>query len=221
MIKFNIRRRKLNKRIIDLDEDFFNSVQQKNSSAQTIPFNPNRVSRKSRKAGKIKTVQNLKRYNSAGNSIYPLPFTYNSKVSARGTAFEDLIISHSNGIVAKDNARAHRLPCVGDRILTFAPMLNGYISVFCSKVIKYTNDKEKIRVWKRNGGKIWSFNYEVEVLSQIKTYSSEEFNSLIRHRNKILNPIFMPRNPCTRIEEVGEDRDAIWNDVMNTHKIVK
>ena len=84
-----------------------------------------------------------------------------------------------------------------------------------------TNDKEKIRVWKRNGGKIWSFNYEVEVLSQIKTYSSEEFNGLIRHRNKILNPIFMPRNPCTRIEEVGEDRDAIWNDVMNTHKIVK
>ena len=221
MIKINIRRRnRLNKRIIDLNEDFFNSVQQKNSAAQSIPFS-RRASKKAKRALKVKAVQNLKRYNSAGNSVYPLPFTYNSKVSARGTAFEDLIISHSNGIVAKDNQRAHRLPCVGDRILTFAPMLNGYISVFCSKVIKYTNDKEKIRVWKRNGGKIWSFNYEVEVLSEIKTYSPDQFNRLIRHRNKILNPIFMPRNPCTRIEEVGEDRDAVWNDVMDTHKIIK
>tara|TARA_Y100001972_G_scaffold118448_1_gene158563 strand:+ start:1055 stop:1666 length:612 start_codon:yes stop_codon:yes gene_type:complete len=158
----------------------------------------------------------MKKYNKQGMSPYPIPFTYRGGFSINGKSSKDLLLSHTNGLIGKDNGNMARLPTPNQRVLVFAPSDN-HIQVFCCTVKKFTKDEDDVMLWKDNGGKVWSYNYKVEINSDIKTYSYKDFDKLTSQRVKVLSTIFQPRNTGTRIEQVGKDRNKIWWDIMRTH----
>ena len=160
--------------------------------------------------------RNMKKYNSQGESPYPIPFTYRGAFSSDGLSSKDLVLSHSNALIGKDNGNQARLPTPNQRVLVFAPS-DSHIQVFCCTVKKFTKDEDDVMLWKDNGGKVWSYNYKVEINSDIKTYSYKEFDKLTSQRTKVLSTIFQPRNTGTRIEQVGKDRNRIWWNIMKTH----
>ena len=158
----------------------------------------------------------MKKYNKQGMSPYPIPFTYRGAFSSDGLSSKDLLLSHSNALIGKDNGNNARLPTPNQRVLVFAPSENT-IQVFCCTVKKFTKNEDDVLLWKDNGGKVWSYNYKVEINSDIKTYTLKDFDKLTSQRVKVLSTIFQPRNKDTRIEQVGKDRERIWWNVMKTH----
>ena len=158
----------------------------------------------------------MKKYNNQGMSPYPIPFTYRGGFSINGKSSKDLLLSHANGLIGKDNRNNARLPTPNQRVLVFAPSDN-HIQAFCCTVKRFTREESDVMLWKDNGGKVWSYNYEVEINSDIKTYSYKDFDNLTPQRVKVLSTIFQPRNTGTRIEQVGKDRNRIWWDIMRTH----
>ena len=160
--------------------------------------------------------RNMKKYNTQGVSPYPIPFTYRGAFSSDGLSSKDLLLSHSNALIGKDNGNNARLPTPNQKVLVFAPSENT-IQVFCCTVVKFTREEDDVMLWKDNGGKVWSYNYKVEINSDIKTYTIKQFDKLTSQRTKVLSTIFQPRNKDTRIEQVGKDRNRVWWDVMKTH----
>jgi hypothetical protein len=163
-------------------------------------------------------------YNQQGKSPFPLPFTYKDKFSAKGRSSKDLLISHQNAIIGKNSIGyqgvARRLPAIGDNILVIAENSSEQTyEVFCCSIQEHTDSPEAIKTWKNQGGLLWDYNYRVDVLSEIKKYTSDELDSLVKDRSKVLNCSFNPRNKGTKITQVGVDRQNIFQDVMSTHKI--
>tara|TARA_R100001510_G_scaffold47385_1_gene44689 strand:+ start:393 stop:893 length:501 start_codon:yes stop_codon:yes gene_type:complete len=163
-------------------------------------------------------------YNKQGKSPFPLPFTYKDKFSAKGRSSKDLLISHQNAIIGKNSSGkdgvAQRLPAIGDNIIVVAENnKNQTFEVFCCSVREHTNNSESVRAWKNHGGLLWDFNYKVDVLSEIKEYTFDQMDNLVKNRSKVLNCAFSPRQMGTKITQVGIDRQSIFDDVMSTHKI--
>ena len=96
----------------------------------------------------------MKKYNKQGMSPYPIPFTYRGSFSINGKSSKDLLLSHTNALIGKDNGNMARLPTPNQRVLVFAPS-EDTIQVFCCTVKKFTKNENDIMLWK-DKIKLWN-----------------------------------------------------------------
>jgi len=143
------------------------------------------------------------RYNKNKN-VYTSIFPYADQYSVMGLSENDVHISHEHNVAGKDNKFAK--PNFGEDVLIVAKKRDGAF-VFVGRIGEFVED-DRATVWKRNGGNMWKFNYEITAKTDVRWLSNDDIRQISGCAENEVRMIWVD---AMRGPKWGPFRDSIKN----------
>lgn len=143
---------------------------------------------------------------------------YTGKTSARGLSDTDLQISFDNKVIGTDTRQIQ----TGDIVLVTSRQndKSESIKVFACRV--GSKIEETVRDWKDLGGLVWEYNFSIEPLSTIQSFSPRRISSLLGAKGADWNyHIVNPRmgSGGSNASTIGANRAKLMRHLLENHSI--